>query len=126
MWEAARHFSEHDAYPKRPFPVTEDARCVLCQQELAQDATTRLRYFEAFVVSPAEKDFRTAKATYSKLRKSLDDLQVSDSSTQDAIKELRIESDSLADEAETNLSLALGGHPKPAIGGHLKTGQRDS
>jgi hypothetical protein len=21
---------------------------------------------------------------------------------------------------------ALGGHPKPAIGGHLKTGQRDS
>jgi energy-coupling factor transporter ATP-binding protein EcfA2 len=106
MWEAARRFSEDSAYPNRPFPVTDEARCVLCQQGLDSDAAARLKHFEAFIVSAAEKDFRTAKETYSRLHKDLHDLQVADSAAQQTLKDLRIESDSLADDAGASLSLA--------------------
>jgi hypothetical protein len=38
LWEAARRYSETEAYPDTPFPVvSEGARCVLCQQLLAHD-----------------------------------------------------------------------------------------
>jgi hypothetical protein len=30
----------------------------------------------------------------------------------------------VADTRERRRAMSLGGHPKPAIGGHLKTGQR--
>ncbi|MBE3099356.1 MAG: AAA family ATPase [Planctomycetes bacterium] len=50
MWEAARRYSELDAYPNRAFPVTGDeARCVLCQQPLDKGASDRLRRFEDFI-----------------------------------------------------------------------------
>ena len=35
LWESARRFSQDSAYPSQAFPVVEnDARCVLCQQDL--------------------------------------------------------------------------------------------
>lgn len=50
LWEAARKYSEAEAYADQPFPVTvENARCVLCQQELDSTACDRLTRFEAFV-----------------------------------------------------------------------------
>lgn len=50
LWEAARSFSEAEAYHDRHFPVTSDhARCVLCQQELSADAAGRLDRFQAFM-----------------------------------------------------------------------------
>ena len=107
IWEAGRRFSEESAYPDQLFPVTGDgARCVLCQQDLELDAATRLRQFETFIVSPAEKGFRAARDAYSRLHKALDDLNVSDSGTQEILKELRIEDEALAEEVENILSLA--------------------
>lgn len=50
LWEAARAYSTAEAYPELDFPNSgEGARCVLCQQELGQDAAMRLRRFESFV-----------------------------------------------------------------------------
>jgi len=41
LWEAARQYSQELAYPGRAFPVVEnDARCVLCQQDLDYAAST--------------------------------------------------------------------------------------
>jgi len=100
MWEAARRFSEDSAYPNQPFPVTdEDARCVLCQQDLDENAVLRLKQFEGFVISAIEKDFRAARDSYNLLHKVFDDLQVANDATQEAVKELRVENESLADEA---------------------------
>ena len=50
LWEAAKTYSQ-TAYPGQAFPVTDDGRCVLCHQELAEDAQQRLRDFEQFVQS---------------------------------------------------------------------------
>ena len=65
LWEAARHYSEQLAYPGIPFPFTGDnARCVLCQQELDSDAVARLRRFESFVKNETKKNEEQAKDTY--------------------------------------------------------------
>jgi energy-coupling factor transporter ATP-binding protein EcfA2 len=49
LWEAARAYSTTVAYDGREFPVTTDgARCVLCQQDLDEDAVNRLAAFDSF------------------------------------------------------------------------------
>lgn len=64
LWEAARNFSQAEAYPERPFPVTEDAVCVLCQQELEPAAASRLSRFEAFVKDESKAREAAAKKAY--------------------------------------------------------------
>jgi hypothetical protein len=50
LWEAARTYSQREAYPDKSFPVTNDsAVCVLCQQEITPGAAGRLNRFEVFV-----------------------------------------------------------------------------
>lgn len=64
LWEAARQYSQ-TAYPGLDFPVTDDeARCVLCHQELARDAQRRLREFEKFVQGTVETTAETAEEVY--------------------------------------------------------------
>jgi energy-coupling factor transporter ATP-binding protein EcfA2 len=63
LWEAARQFSETDAYHDHAFPViTEGARCVLCQQELSSDATGRLGRFQAFMQDTTAQQASAAEA----------------------------------------------------------------
>ena len=65
LWEAARRYSEHQAYPDMPFPVTGgDARCVLCQQELGAEAADRLSRFEAFVKDETKRQEELAAVAY--------------------------------------------------------------
>ncbi|MCY4117264.1 MAG: AAA family ATPase [Caldilineaceae bacterium] len=107
MWEAGRRFSEESAYPTQPFPFTDDgARCILCQQRLEPDATTQLRLFEEFVTSAAERDVRAAGDTFERLRKDLESISVSDSGTEDSLRELSIEDEALAKSVASTLSLA--------------------
>ena len=107
LWEAARRFSENGAYPDQPFPFTEEeARCVLCQQDLHADAIARLKKFETFIVSVAEKNFREARDKYSGLYKGLDELKVQTDTIDETVRELRIESESLADEVDAALAAA--------------------
>lgn len=63
MWEAARLYSA-TPYLETVFPATVDARCVLCHQELSEDAQQRLKDFESFVHSKLETDAKTAEAKY--------------------------------------------------------------
>lgn len=52
LWEAARDFSAERAYPQHEFPaVHEEARCVLCQQRLDEEAARRMRDFHDYVSS---------------------------------------------------------------------------
>ena len=104
MWEAAKQFSGNKAYPDADFPLTEqDARCLLCQQELNQDAVERLKQFEMFVMSAAESELRTAKDRYLRLFQGLEELKVASNETETAIKEIRIEDENLADKVKNTL-----------------------
>lgn len=67
LWEEARKYSEHTAYHGTAFPATgEGSKCVLCQQQLDDDAKARLVSFEQFVkggleaaATKAEKDLKS-------------------------------------------------------------------
>ncbi|AGL84185.1 AAA family ATPase [Pseudomonas protegens] len=62
LWAQARLFSQNNAYPGQPFPVVgEQARCVLCQQELNEDASHRLSHFEQFVTEGLELGAKQAE-----------------------------------------------------------------
>ncbi len=64
MWNAARRYSQQ-AYQQNAFPVVADeARCVLCHQELVDDAKQRLRDFEAFVQGDVEAAATAAVSNY--------------------------------------------------------------
>ena len=63
LWDAARAYSQ-TAYPGRQYPVTDDARCVLCHQELGQQAQQRLQEFEGFVQGQLESDAKAAEYAY--------------------------------------------------------------
>lgn len=66
LWEAARTYSEDVAYRGIDYPnVKEHAVCVLCQQELNDDAKQRLQHFEGFVQGKLEKDAKIAEAKLS-------------------------------------------------------------
>jgi energy-coupling factor transporter ATP-binding protein EcfA2 len=64
LWEAARGYSETEAYTGHTFPVTENAVCVLCQQGLSPDAAKRMNRFEAFVKNESKKKEAEAKAAH--------------------------------------------------------------
>ena len=77
LWEAARAYSQTGAYPERAFPVTGDeARCVLCQQELGPTAADRLNRFEAFVKDESKRREETARSVYELLRQGIRELSV--------------------------------------------------
>lgn len=76
LWEAARQYSETEAYPGTPFPVvSEEARCVLCQQLLKHEHGTaqRLSHFESFVKAETQKAAQAAKAQFEKLRETFEE-----------------------------------------------------
>jgi ABC-type cobalamin/Fe3+-siderophores transport system ATPase subunit len=61
LWKAANIFSG-EAYPNQAFPVTTgNALCLLCQQALATEASTRLIAFGKFVASQAQASLRNAE-----------------------------------------------------------------
>ena len=61
LWEAARQYSITEAYKSEDFPKTDGAKCVLCHQDLDEEAQKRLLNFEKFVKSTLEKDALTAE-----------------------------------------------------------------
>lgn len=123
MWEAARQFSENGAYSGHVFPFTEEeARCVLCQQDLQADAVSRLKQFETFTVSAAEREFREARDNYSELYRILDELKVQTETTGEIVKEIRIECESLADDVDASLTTTEARRAAIVAGLQLKQG----
>lgn len=64
LWEAARTYSEAEAYPDKLFPLTEAAVCVLCQQELDDKAADRMSRFESFVKDESKRREAELKQAY--------------------------------------------------------------
>lgn len=92
MWEAARLFSEQQAYQGQGFPVTDGgAECVLCQQDLDHAAAHRLKHFEEFVVSTTEKELRQIRDEFARRRNAFANLKTSTDAVEETLKELRLE-----------------------------------
>jgi hypothetical protein len=65
LWQAARRYSEAEAYPGIPFPaISDNSLCVLCQQPLKLDAAQRLSRFESFVKAETQKAAASAKEKF--------------------------------------------------------------
>lgn len=65
LWNAAKVFSEQDAYPDHIFPVTnQGSRCVLCQQELSDDGAHRFQLFEEYLGSNLKNEYDRAVVEY--------------------------------------------------------------
>ena len=57
LWEAARRYSEDEAYKGRAFPYTgDDARCVLCHQKLDVSAKGRFKAFSDYIGGTLENE----------------------------------------------------------------------
>lgn len=75
MWDAARRYSEQDAYKGTEFPNTaDDAVCVLCLQLLEEDAKTRLADFERFVKGELQQAAEKAEENICKIQEALPDI----------------------------------------------------
>lgn len=62
MWNAAMSFSINSAYPNKTYPNLEnEAKCVLCQQLLSDEAKKRLQQFDSFIKSEVEKSFEDSE-----------------------------------------------------------------
>jgi hypothetical protein len=109
LWEAARRFSQEQAYPDKQFPVLEQgAKCVLCQQNLDHSAIHRLRQFEDFVVSTVERELRLIREDFTQRRKAFTDLKTTTEAVEETLKEILIDDEALADA----ISTALGSNEK--------------
>ena len=107
LWEAARRFSEEEAYPSKPFPVTVDGeepgRCVLCQQELSEHASDRLRAFDQYVATDSERVARETEDTFKQLVSISRDHEVFDTKSELSLQ--RIAGNSEAAHAEVRAAL---------------------
>ncbi|WP_277639713.1 AAA family ATPase [Bacteroides graminisolvens] len=74
LWEAARTFSFQEAYENIDYPnVDNEAKCVLCHQQLNNDAKERLLSFESFVKGKLENEATEAERKY---KESIDKLPI--------------------------------------------------
>ena len=63
LWEAARDYSTTTAYVDEVFPKVDDgAKCVLCHQDLNEDASRRLASFEEYIIDRTEQEAQLAEA----------------------------------------------------------------
>jgi energy-coupling factor transporter ATP-binding protein EcfA2 len=77
MWDAARRYSTEVAYTQHPFPPKEDgAVCVLCQQNLNEDAVERMTRFEEFIQNDIEHQAQNSERTYSNLFQELNGVKI--------------------------------------------------
>jgi ABC-type dipeptide/oligopeptide/nickel transport system ATPase subunit len=103
--QSSRAFSEQQAYAEKTFPVTEDgSKCVLCQQDLDDAATHRLKQFEEFFTSTTEKELRQIREDFSRRRNAFTALKTSTDAVEEAIKEVRLEHDAKAEIISTAIA----------------------
>jgi energy-coupling factor transporter ATP-binding protein EcfA2 len=76
LWESARRYFEHEAYPTKTFPVDRGVRCVLCQQELSTEAKDRLRHFEGFVQAEAQQAYDVAQEALVEAQEALEGIEM--------------------------------------------------
>jgi len=106
LWEAARHYAEHVAYAGVSFPNTgQGARCVLCQQELGDEARARLRGFENFVAGEVQTKAAQAKQSLDTLSANLQQLEIDEEA--DLLQEVEASSADLGKTVRAFLTEAV-------------------
>ena len=94
LWEAARRYSESQAYPGEFFPVTRDgAVCLLCQQPIEKTSAARLNTFEKFVQDDVQRLAESARDKVEARRHQVTDIRLRLSGTQQREAALRGTSD---------------------------------
>jgi len=82
LWEAARTYSEEQAYKGTPFPnVVENSRCVLCQQVTNDETRERFVSFEEFVKGELRRIATQAEAHLQKTKDSFVEIPTAESVT---------------------------------------------
>src|SRR5690606_1483429 len=62
LWEAAREFSDKEAYPDKTYPNTaNEAKCVLCQQDISTEAKKRFESLETFIKNKFNTELKDLK-----------------------------------------------------------------
>jgi len=95
LLQAALTFNT-EAYPGKEFPPDiEDARCLLCQQPLTEEARDRLKRFFAYITSDTESKLKASNQQLAALQKQIQGLDLSffcpDSGQRRTIEELDIQ-----------------------------------
>ncbi|QDT13415.1 AAA family ATPase [Stieleria marina] len=104
LWSAAKRFSDTGPYSEQMFPVTEaDARCVLCQQELSDEASERLLAFKKFLESALQIEHDKDVRAYRQYQKRFAELVVTNEESNLALDELKVESPEIAEVTGTFL-----------------------
>jgi energy-coupling factor transporter ATP-binding protein EcfA2 len=87
LWEAARKYSDHVAYPTKRFPeaTADEDLCVLCQQPLGKSAIDRRWTFETFVKGTTKTDEENAVEVYRAFLKSAVSARISVRAVREAI-----------------------------------------
>lgn len=81
LWEAARRYSNEQAYPDYSFPVTSaGSSCVLCQQPLDNQARLRLDSFEDFVTDEVQRRADDAEVEVTNALQAVRNLNIGSSS----------------------------------------------
>jgi len=94
LWEAARRYSEAQAYPGESFPVTRDgAVCLLCQQPIEKTSAERLNKFEKFVQDDVQRLADSARDQVEARKRQLEATKVGLSGAQQREAALRGTSD---------------------------------
>jgi energy-coupling factor transporter ATP-binding protein EcfA2 len=109
LWESARAYSRQEAYPDTDFPATgEGARCVLCQQELKEEAARRLLRFEDFIRDESKKREQESLEAYDAALRELRSAIVPSSSIPGLVGFIRdeLDDDALASEVRRSLITA--------------------
>ncbi|MGH9427089.1 MAG: AAA family ATPase, partial [Terriglobia bacterium] len=84
--------------------VENGAQCVLCQQNLDHAASHRLHQFEAFVVSRTEQELRESRDKFAEMQKGFVDFKTTNEAAEEAIEEIRVERQPLADKLSSFLA----------------------
>ena len=101
MWKAAGSFSANSAYSNIEYPNTStSSKCVLCQQDLSEDAKKRFKIFNELIQSVAERDYSKAKDDFSSAFDSLVSFNDFNQETERLIEDIKIESSELAKALE--------------------------
>ena len=124
LWDAARRFSEDEAYRGDPFPVLEHdgapGRCVLCHQVLSEDAVERFKAFARYVSADVERLATEAEEYFGKLAEIPRTMTVFDTATQLALQ--RVDGESALAHSEFRTQLQLLNERRTRILAGLETG----
>jgi len=105
LWDSARQFSEQQAYPGKAFPVVDgSAKCLLCQQDIEHATTHRLKRFQEFVMSTAERELRQLRETFTQKRNGFAALTTRTDAVGETLAEIRLDHEAVADQIEAAIA----------------------